>query len=50
MPVANEIRVPTTQARLIRDSVALARENPGYRVVGEYDPATGACRVVLRRW
>ena len=48
MPVANEIRVPTTQARLIRDSVTLARALPLYRVTGEYDPETGACTVVAR--
>ena len=48
MPVASEIRVPTTQARLIRDSVALARALPLYRVTGEYDAETGACVVVGR--
>ena len=39
------VRVP--QARLIPESVALLRET-GWRAVGEYDPETGACRVVLR--
>lgn len=38
------VRVP--QERLIRESVALLRET-GWRAVGEYDPETGACRVVL---
>jgi len=39
------VRVP--QDRLIRESVALRRET-GWKTVGEYDPETGACRVVLR--
>lgn len=39
------VRVP--QERLIRESVALLRET-GWKTVGEYDPETGACRVVLR--
>jgi len=39
------VRVP--QDRLIRESVALLRET-GWKTVGEYDPETGACRVVMR--
>jgi len=39
------VRVP--QDRLIRESVALRLES-GWKAVGEYDPETGACRVVLR--
>lgn len=39
------VRVP--QERLIRESVALLRET-GWKVAGEFDPETGACRVVLR--
>ena len=39
------VRVP--QDRLYRESAALLRET-GWRTVGEYDPETGACRVVLR--
>ena len=39
------VRCP--QARLVPESVALMRES-GWRTVGEYDPETGACRVVLR--
>jgi hypothetical protein len=39
--------VQTTQDRLIRESVALQRES-GWDATGEYDAATGACRVVLR--
>ena len=39
------VRVP--QERLYRESAALLRET-GWKTVGEYDPATGACRVVLR--
>ena len=44
---ANTVAVRTAQARLIRESVALLRET-GWKVVGEYDPETGACRLVLR--
>ena len=39
------VRVP--QDRLYRESAALLRET-GWRTVGEYDPETGACRVVMR--
>ena len=39
------VRVP--QDRLIRESAALLRET-GWKTVGEYDPQTGACRVVMR--
>ena len=39
------VRVP--QDRFIRESAALLRET-GWRTVGEYDPETGACRVVMR--
>ena len=39
------VRVP--QDRLIRESAALLRET-GWKTVGEYDPETGACRVVMR--
>lgn len=39
------VRVP--QDRLIRESVALRLES-GWKTVGEYDPETGACRVLLR--
>lgn len=44
---ANTVAVRTTQARLIPETVALLRET-GWKVVGEYNPKTGACRVVLR--
>lgn len=44
---ANTVAVRVPQERLIRESVALLRET-GWKVVGEYDPETGACRVVLR--
>ena len=39
------VRCP--QARLVPESVALLRET-GWRTVGEYDPETGVCRVILR--
>ena len=39
------VRVP--QDRLFRESAALLRET-GWKTVGEYDPQTGACRVVMR--
>ena len=43
--VAVAVRVP--QARFFAECVALRRET-GWKTVGEYDPETGACRVLLR--
>lgn len=43
--VAVAVRVP--QHKFFAECVALLRET-GWKTVGEYDPETGACRVVMR--
>ena len=43
--VAVAVRVP--QHKFFAECVALLRET-GWKTVGEYDPQTGACRVVMR--
>ena len=44
---SSTVAVQVPQERLIRESVALLRET-GWQTVGEFNPETGACRVVLR--